>query len=398
MDATAALIFRTVHEKIALGVVVFDRKTWMIESINPHGRKLLGLSPEETVHRYLSGHILSAQAQEGVKRPDIEILQQSGFYADIVLRGFKGGNIIANCWVIDVNAEQGCKVLLIFQDMTLLKKSQRELEIKREGLAVAYQELLTQHEELRQLDLAKDKFIALISHELRTPISAMVTSSEMLVAKIYQSEEQREQLSRTLYEQANTLMSYVNAILDFTRLDAHKMDYFITEQSPVPFVRRQMDNFSDAAAKAGAEIRLIDANQPSLCFFDEIRLSQVIGNILNNAIKFIGRGSLIEIRLRETEAKCCIEITDDGVGISPEDAHKVFSEFEIIGETKTHHIGTGLGMPIAKRIMTDMGGNLYFTSEKGKGTTFSVEIPKNKVLDHERWYRSRPDLDDDLIN
>ena len=134
------------------------------------------------------------------------------------------------------------------------------------------------------------------------------------------------------------------------------------------------------------------------CYFDNIRLGEVIANVVNNAIKFTPEGGTVTVSVDVSDpARVRLTVADTGHGIAAENIPKVFNEFETVGNIKTHQKGTGLGMPISKRIMEHMGGSITLESQLKKGTQFFIDIPAKKVLP-ETEYKERPAQVDDLLS
>ena len=125
-------------------------------------------------------------------------------------------------------------------------------------------------------------------------------------------------------------------------------------------------------------------------------MKQVLSNILSNAIKYNKEEGWVRIRSVRTDEFVEVSIQDSGKGISPDDQKKVFNEFETLGKVAQHHKGTGLGMPISKRLIEGMGGEIHLESEVGVGSTFKIKVPINKVLEDTN-YRDRPDEAGDLV-
>ncbi|MCB0394091.1 MAG: ATP-binding protein [Bdellovibrionales bacterium] len=118
----------------------------------------------------------------------------------------------------------------------------------------------------------------------------------------------------------------------------------------------------------------------------------MISNITNNAVKFTKPDSTVTIALKEEDDCFILKIKDEGPGIPESHVGRVFNEFETVGNVNTHHKGTGLGMPISKRLIEAMGGSIGFECPKDGGTEFFIKVPKEKTLDEEH-YKPRPDLD-----
>ncbi|MGE0764334.1 MAG: sensor histidine kinase, partial [Bdellovibrionales bacterium] len=149
------------------------------------------------------------------------------------------------------------------------------------------------------------------------------------------------------------------------------------------------EGFASMAETQKVSIDVVPTNAPTSCYYDELRLRQVLSNIINNAIKYNREGGKVTIWTEDHSNMVKIFVKDTGNGIPPEQIDKVFNEFETLGQVALHHKGTGLGMPISRRLMEGMGGKLLLSSEVGVGSIFWIEIPKQKVL-AEEVYRPRP--------
>ena len=323
----------------------------------------------------------------GLKR---EMLENEGLYQDIIMRKKNGHMLLANCGIKHAATADGSLRLIMFQDVTIQKKLQREVQAKQDAINQAYADLLLQNEQLKELDLAKDKFIALTTHELRTPLSAIVATAEVLTMELYESPEQKEEFIRTIHEQGLHLMELVNDILDFAKIRAGKMDFFVEQIELAPLLKKLTANFDQMASQNQIHMSVESPSTPIQAYADVMRMKEVVNNVLSNAIKYNReKGSVfISISLREKMVR--VTIRDTGNGIPADKIKHVFNEFETVGNVATHHKGTGLGMPISKRLMQNMGGDLSLESVVGEGTSFYIDIPVDKVLSEE-MYRSRPD-------
>lgn len=277
------------------------------------------------------------------------------------------------------------------EDISLQKKMQREVESKQMGLVDALNELTVKNEELMQMDVAKDKFLALVAHELRTPLSGIVSSSEILFYKYYDTEEEQKEFTGHLYSQSQHMMRLVNDVLDLTKIQSGKMDFYIEKANPLSLIEEQKTNFIDMAEKSNISIKVDSPTKDLSCYFDSVRLSQVISNLISNAIKYNKEGGKVEISFKQDDQLTHFYIKDTGTGIPEDKIDKVFNEFETLGKISLHHQGTGLGLPIVKKILEAMSGKINLSSVYGEGTTVSFSLPREKVLD-ESFYRARPEF------
>ncbi len=326
-----------------------------------------------------------------------DLLKHQGFYQDVLVKKFDGTNFVGNLGIKKVEASEGEFILIMFQDVTYQKKLQREINQKQVEIRRAHEELLKQNQQLKELDLAKDRFIALTTHELRTPLSAMIATSEVLKYKLYDDDKQMEEFINTIYQQGFHLLELVNDILDFAKVQAGKMDFYIQEQEVYDLVKKTVDEQNDYAKKSSITIKMEEKKGELKCYFDRPRLRQVLNNVVSNSIKYNRKGGDVLVQFKEDESIVCIVIKDSGVGIPADKIDSVFNEFETLEKVSRHHKGTGLGMPISKRLIENMGGKIWLESEVDAGTTFYIEIPKTKVLEDPEVYRERDEDDFDLI-
>lgn len=390
-------LFQTMADEAMMGIMAFEAPKNNCVYINKLAREILNLGDTTSPSEIVISDLFPKRKFDDYRCFDEETLNNEGFYQDIVISRNNAGNFMANLGVRRLSVEKDEMVLIMFQDITFQKKLQKEIALKQTEIKKAYEELLAQNKQLKELDLAKNRFIALTTHELRTPVAAIVGTADILVNKLYDDDAQKEEFINTIFEQGNFLMALVNDILDFAKLQAGKMEYFVEQLNIADLLREQSHQFEPWAQKESQKISFNDQGKPWLCYFDHMRTSQVIANIINNAIKFNKQNGTVEITLSvdPTDTFTIVSITDTGCGIETSKIETVFNEFETINDVSKHHKGTGLGMPISKRIIESMGGQIKIESKFGVGTTFQVYVPNKKVLAPD-IYRSRPGSNGDL--
>jgi signal transduction histidine kinase len=276
---------------------------------------------------------------------------------------------------------------LIVRDIAERKRAEAALKQQAESLARAMAELKTLNDELseRQLELeramaARSRFYASMSHELRTPINAVLGYSTLLLENIYGplNEKQAEGITRT-HKAAKHLLELVNDVLDLSKIEAGKIDLRL---QPVHFPQLIDDLFVTVrplADQYGSPLTHDHAGGPLKVVSDPRRLRQILLNLLSNAIKF-GRGKPIDVRSRPTtEGGVVVEVRDEGEGIAAADLEKIFDEFVQLGKTQLTE-GTGLGLPISRRLAGMLQGTLEVESEVGVGSVFRLTIPANADL------------------
>jgi PAS domain S-box-containing protein len=271
---------------------------------------------------------------------------------------------------------------LIVRDISERKRAEEALQAQAESLERAMMELKGLNDELadRQAELeramaARSRFYASMSHELRTPINAVLGYSTLLLENIYGplNEKQAEGITRT-HKAAKHLLELVNDVLDLSKIEAGKIDLRL---QPVYFPTLIEDLFVTVrplADQYGSELTLDHDGEPVKVISDPRRLRQILLNLLSNAIKF-GNGKPIHVGSRpRDDGGIVIDVTDQGEGIAPPDQEKIFDEFVQLGKTQLTE-GTGLGLPISRRLAEMLQGELEVVSEVGKGSTFRLSLP-----------------------
>jgi signal transduction histidine kinase len=300
------------------------------------------------------------------------------------LTGLRAGGeefpIEATASCLDVRGKR--TYTLIVRDISERKRAEAALKAQADSLEKAMLDLKALNEELadRQAELeramaARSRFYASMSHELRTPINAVLGYSTLLLENIYGplNEKQAEGITRT-HKAAKHLLELVNDVLDLSKIEAGKIDLRL---QPVYFPALIEDLFVTVrplADQYGSELTLAHDGEPVKVISDPRRLRQILLNLLSNAIKF-GNGKPIRVASRSRDnGGVVLEVTDQGEGIAPVDQEKIFDEFVQLGKTQLTE-GTGLGLPISRRLAEMLQGELEVSSEVGQGSTFRLSLP-----------------------
>ena len=247
---------------------------------------------------------------------------------------------------------------------------------------------------------AKSSFLSNMSHEIRTPINAVLGMNEMILRE--SDDETILSYSENIKAAGNTLLGLVNDILDFSKIEAGKIEIIPVDYELSDVIHDLTNLITIRTDAKGLELKLdIDSSMPKTLNGDEIRIKQVITNILTNAAKYTEKGSVtFKLSCKKTDREnnrviIRASVTDTGMGIKPEDMEKLFTKFERIEEKRNRRIeGTGLGMSITQSLLEMMGSKLEVESVYGQGSTFSFDLEQKVVVwdqigDYEQSYKDR---------
>lgn len=231
----------------------------------------------------------------------------------------------------------------------------------------------------QQANNAKSDFLANMSHEIRTPMNAIVGMCELILCENNISDIVRDYCFN-IQDSGRSLLAIINDILDFSKIESGKME-FISEEFNIASTLNDVINLA-LTRKGDKPIELIvkcDPDLPTGLVGDELRIRQVMINLVTNAIKFTEKGC-VAIRVSQTRHEyginLSVSVTDTGIGISPEGLEKLFSSFQQIDTKKNRSVeGTGLGLAISRRLVGAMGGFINVSSEVGVGSEFRFVIP-----------------------
>lgn len=276
-----------------------------------------------------------------------------------------------------------------------LSKQSLELEIQSEAVNLKNEELKKTQSNLeqkaRELELAsqyKSQFLANMSHELRTPLNSTLILSQLLLEdkKKILGDQEKEFVS-TILSSSNDLLTLINDILDLSKVEAGKIELDPDELPVKDFLISIERLFKPIAMNKGIELKTeVSADAPATIYIDRQRLEQIVKNLLSNAIKFTERGSVtfrIARAANKNSGRVEFAVIDTGIGIAAEQQGIIFDAFkQADGTTSRKYGGTGLGLTISKDLARLLGGDIIVTSEKHKGSTFTLNLPERDDVDH----------------
>ena len=269
-------------------------------------------------------------------------------------------------------------------DITEIKKAERSMKHFNEELKQLVEEktyrLEIANKRLQSLNELKDEFIAVASHELRSPLTSIRGYLSFLVEQetLDQLPDFVKQYLLRTYSNAESLNHLVNNILDVSRLDTGRFELQTVKTDLIKLTQSIIDSLSFQAVEKNITI---DLNNPScpdklMIEIDPIRISQVLRNLLDNAIKYSGRNKQINVEITTDWGFAIVKISDQGIGIPKTKMKHVFDKFaQFKGKNTKYRGGAGLGLFIAKRIVQLHGGIIKVESERNRGTAFTIQLP-----------------------
>jgi signal transduction histidine kinase len=265
---------------------------------------------------------------------------------------------------------------------TIAEQSKRAMLRTHSDLRRLVEELRAAKQSAEAATQAKSRFLAVMTHELRTPLHGMIGSADLLMAMPLEG-PQRE-LVELLRRSGSALLTIVNDILDYSRVEAGMLQMEVVPFRPAPCLQAVLD--LQAAAKSSGGLRLrceVDPAVPTWVAGDEGRLRQVLNNLVNNAVKFTPNGEVVlSVAPAEFEDQLRFTVRDTGVGIAPAALPRLFQAFVQEDVSTTRRFGgTGLGLAICKRLVQLLGGDIQVQSEPGKGSSFSFTCRLPRVAE-----------------
>ena len=343
-DVSVGNITQRVFNFIEAGVIVFDTDR-SIAIMNAYAENRMPQGPKTELHDMFS-----------ISETDIDTMFEKGVNEIYSTRlwdkkGEKAYSVKLNS-VKDTYGEPYC-ILMVFADIT------EEIELA-DKFAVASQ--------------AKSQFLAQMSHEIRTPINAVLGMNEMILRESKDSDIL--EYATNIDSAGNTLLTLINSILDFSKIEDGKMELVPVKYDTASLLNDLYHSIIQRADSKGlAFVMEVDDKLPCSLFGDDIRVSQIIMNLLTNAVKYTEKGtvtlSVSTVEADEKNIKLRVSVKDTGIGIKDEDLGRLFESFERLDEIRNRNIeGTGLGISIVTSLLRMMKSSLQVNSRYGEGSEF----------------------------
>jgi signal transduction histidine kinase len=256
-----------------------------------------------------------------------------------------------------------------FVDITTQKELQRELDVRRR--------------EAEEASVRKTRFLAAVSHDIRTPANAISLLAELIrrTAANPALVSEIPELARELQQSAVALVNLLSDVLDVARFDSGRIELQETEFPLARLLEDEVRGMQPLAREKNLILELESPDESLWVRADRIKLARILGNLMGNAIKFTESGGVKVSTSRDRDGGVQIRVSDTGIGIAPEHQRHIFDEFfQLRNPERDRNKGTGLGLTICKRLVDAMEGRLEVQSTPGKGSVFTVTLPASAVV------------------
>lgn len=379
--------FRSTFERANDGFLIADISKGLIDEANPGMAALTGYSLHE-----LSGLPLSRIYGEDIGRYDLKKFREISGKRDlppITIRRKDGDTIRGEISFSIIHMGGRPMLLGIARDITERLRLMEQLETKNLELKEVNKELMSRademrimNEQLKDLQLLKDKFISSVTHELRTPLSSIRSFSEILLENRGAEEEVQQEFLTIINRESERLTRLINDVLDLARIEAGEMGIemgVLNLKGVIDNVTRAMDPLAEQKSVA---IRVMLPPDLPDVDGDADRLQQVVTNLVSNGLRFAPEGSSVEVGARvDHQGMVEIAVRDHGSGIEEKELERIFDRFQQVeGGSEAKSGGTGLGLSICREIVTMHGGRIWGVSRVGRGSTFYFTLRAHSAV------------------
>ena len=377
VEHSQAALFVDVHLQPSEGAR-FWRGTASVEALESMLARFLGTAPaRDALARYARDRGL--QITEW-READAELVH----HVETLLAGSIGA-ASARVMVASVVEEEPLgidEVMDILDETSQVIAYSRELELKSHELEAATSELRSANRRLRELDRLKDDFVSTVTHELRTPLTSMRAFAEILLDNPELPRQERERFLEIVIDEIERLSRLISQVLDLSKIEAGRAEWEIAPVDLAELVEESATEAAHLLATRKAEFQVSVPEEVPAVPADRDRVKQVLLNLLSNAAKFCDeeRGR-VAVELAVEDGVVRVDVRDNGPGIDPENQELIFDRFRQGGQTLTERPpGTGLGLPISREIIRQLGGELWVDSAPGEGSTFSFVLPRGATV------------------
>lgn len=376
-------LYKEIVTNLLEGVMVISLNG-KITMLNPAAEHMLGLTQDDIGDSFINVFLTregTDDFNEAILDTVYEKEKVSNKPVDYMLEG-EIRNLSLTTSYIHNDGEKS--VVVVMEDVTELNEL-RDAQTALNKISELNREYEKAKDEAVRANEAKSLFLSNMSHEIRTPINAVLGMNEMILREC--SDKQLLSYAANIQSSGKTLLFLINDILDMSKIESGKMEIVRVEYEPENLIMDLWNVIFLRAQEKGLDISFtIDGTLPRILFGDDVRIKQIVTNLLTNAVKYTPRGGIVMHmayeRRGEGQIVLIISVKDTGMGIRKEDMGKLFVSFQRLDEEKNRNIeGTGLGMNITMSLLKLMDGEMKVESEYGQGSEFTVTIPQRIVCD-----------------
>ncbi|KKM77667.1 hypothetical protein LCGC14_1367690 [marine sediment metagenome] len=287
-----------------------------------------------------------------------------------------------------VHPEYGAVIVSVHTDITERKKAEalrerfaekleNRVKIRTKELNESLEQQKLYQEQLLKISQFKSKFLASMSHELRTPLNSVIGFTDIILEGFYgEINEKQDHYLNNIRSSAFHLLGLINKVLDIAKIESGKTELNIEKFSLTKIIEQSVTTIRPMYEEKNLKFELIGLDEDKFIKADQIRFKEILYNLLSNAVKYTKEGGF-KFKVLESENQWEFNVIDTGIGIAEEDFSLIFKEFKRVQSDYVASIeGAGLGLSLTKKLIELHGGNISFTSELGKGTTFTFILPK----------------------
>jgi signal transduction histidine kinase/DNA-binding response OmpR family regulator len=319
--------------------------------------------------------------------PHLRVLFDAGWRSLVVIPLVRPDRIVGALVVRRLTpgafSDEACDMLTAFASQSAIALTNARL----------YEQLELQRHELATTSQHKSDFLASMSHELRTPLNAVIGFSEVLLERMFgELNERQADYVQDILDAGRHLLALLNDVLDLSKVEAGRMELEVTTFPAVDAISSVLALVRERAAQHGVEVRFDTTDAPDYITADELRLKQVLLNVVGNAVKFTPSGGTVTLRAWAEGREVLITVADTGIGIAESDRSRIFDSVQHGTRSASSSEGTGLGLTLTRRIVELHGGRMWLDSELGVGSTFGLALPRQQPGPVEGWLE--PAVDD----
>ncbi len=376
-------LYKEIVTNLLEGVMVISMNG-KITMLNPAAEHMLGITQDDIGDSFINVFLTregTDDFNEAILDTVYEKEKVSNKPIDYMLEG-EIRNLSLTTSYIHNDGEKS--VVVVIEDVTELNEL-RDAQTALNKISELNREYEKAKDEAIRANEAKSLFLSNMSHEIRTPINAVLGMNEMILREC--SDKQLLSYAANIQSSGKTLLFLINDILDMSKIESGKMEIVRVEYEPENLIMDLWNVIFLRAQEKGLDISFtLDETLPRIMFGDDVRIKQIVTNLLTNAVKYTPQGGIAMHvayeRRGEGQIALIISVKDTGMGIRKEDMGKLFESFQRLDEEKNRNIeGTGLGMNITMSLLKLMDGEMKVESEYGQGSEFTVTIPQRIVCD-----------------